>query len=89
MYYCIECYRLNKDKEYDIRFFKNINLPNEINKSEIDFIHIKSYNDNIITYLKKKNFDYFNTINNYYNLIQIHVKINHIIKLILLISIIM
>ena len=76
-YYCIECYRLNEDKEYDIRFFNNVNLPNDINRNEIEFIHINSNNDNFIKYLKKKNEHYFNIINKYYNLIYLnHIFIN-------------
>ena len=71
-YYCIECYRLNNETGYDIRFFKDANIPNEINRDTIEYIDIDYTNndDNIITYLINKNEHYYNIINNYYNLIK-------------------
>lgn len=70
-FYCLKCYRFNKDKEYDIRFFKDVNFPNEININEIEFID-SHFIDNSIQYLKKKNIQYNNIIKNYYNLINLN-----------------
>ena len=77
-YYCIECYRLNNETGYDIRFFKDANIPNEINRDIIEYIDIDYTNkdDNIITYLINKNEHYYNIINNYYNLIK---ELNYVI----------
>ena len=69
-YYCINCYELNKDKEYDIRFFVCNNLPNEINRSEIEFVNYNTAK--IILYLKNKNDEYLNLINKYYNMIYLN-----------------